>query len=336
MSTYISPSKNLDIAALDAPPYVRDYLNYLSVIQNQSEYTIRSYYIQLRMFLRYIKCRIDGGEISRERLDSTTIADIPFEIIEQISVEDIYDFLAFAGSELKNESETRHLKLSALRSFYSYLVKVARKLPSDITRDVVAPKLNKTVPRYLSLDESYRLLDSIDEDAQHAKRDYCILLLLLSCGMRVSELVKLDLNDIQDDKLRLRGKGGKERYVYLNDSSINALADYLKERLSYPTITDKEALFISRNKGARMSVRRVQQIVGAALDKAGLGNKGLSTHKLRHTAATMLYQTGAANVLELKEILGHSSVMTTELYTHVEDEQIRQVMKHSPFSNVSK
>ena len=178
------------------------------------------------------------------------------------------------------------------------------------------------------------MLDTVD--GPYAARDFCILLLLVTCGMRVSELVKLDLDDIRDDKLRLQGKGRKERFVYLNDACLNAITAYLRERATYPIITDKNAMFISRNKGSRISVRRVQQIVEKALRKAGLAGKGLSTHKVRHTAATLMYQSGAANVLELKEILGHTSISTTELYTHVDDEQLRQAMKHSPFADAAR
>lgn len=330
MSTYVSVNEKLNINSLEAPTYLRDYLNHLSVISNNTDHTVSNYYIQIRLFLRFVKCRIEGGDIDRERLMKTSIADIPFSVVQLITVDDIYDFLSFSASELNNESGARSLKLTALRSFYSYFVNVTRTLPHDLTKDVVAPKKEKSMPKYLSLDESYRLLDAVDGD--HSARDYCMILLLLSCGMRVSELVKINLNDVQDDKLKLRGKGRKERYVYLSGACIKAIEDYMKERAAYPAISDKEALFISRNKGARLSVRRVQQIVEANLKKAGLADRGLSTHKLRHTAATLMYQTGAANVLELKEILGHESISTTELYTHVDDEQLRQTMKRSPFS----
>ena len=334
MSTYVDPTSKFSTAGLEAPPYLHDYLNYMSVIENFSDNTICSYYLQIRMFLRFIQCRIYGGAIDRDRLEQTSIADIPLSVIEHLSPEDIYDYLAFAATELHNESGARALKLTALRSFFGYLVKVARILPYDITNDIVSPKKAKNVPRYLSLDESYRLLETAD--GRYAARDFCILLLLVTCGMRVSELIKLDLDDIQDDKLRLQGKGRKERYVYLNNACVNAITAYLRERAAYPIITDKNAMFISRNKGSRISVRRVQQIVEKALRKAGLAGKGLSTHKLRHTAATLMYQSGAANVLEIKEILGHASVSTTELYTHVDNEQLRQAMKHSPFADVKR
>lgn len=334
MSTYVDPTAKFSFNDLEAPSYLRDYLNYLAVIENFTDNTISSYYIQVRIFLRFIKCRVDGGEITRERLEQTSIADIPFSVIELITTDDIYDYLAFAGTELHNEAAARSMKLTVLRSFFGYLVRVARTLPQDVTYDIVTPKKDHPMPRYLALDEAYKVLDTVD--GPYAARDYCILLLLLSCGMRVSELVKIDLNDIQDDKLRLQGKGRKERFVYLNDACVDAIVAYLKERLAYPKIADKNALFISRNKGSRMSVRRVQQIVEKALKDAGLAGKGLSTHKLRHTAATLMYQTGAANVLELKEILGHASVSTTELYTHVDDEQLRQAMKQSPFADATR
>lgn len=334
MSTYVDPTVKFNSSDLEAPSYLHDYLNYLSVIENFSDNTIVSYYLQIRMFLRFIQCRNAGGEIDRVRLEQTKIANISLSSIEQLVPEDIYDYLAFAATKLQNESGARSLKLTALRSFFGYLVKVACILPYDITVDIVSPKKTHTVPRYLSLDEAYKMLDTVD--GPYAARDFCILLLLVTCGMRVSELVKLDLDDIRDDKLRLQGKGRKERFVYLNDACLNATTAYLRERATYPIITDKNAMFISRNKGSRISVRRVQQIVEKALRKAGLAGKGLSTHKLRHTAATLMYQSGAANVLELKEILGHTSISTTELYTHVDDEQLRQAMKHSPFADAAR
>lgn len=335
MSTYHNVDNPLSINSLDAPAYLREYLRYLTHIKSVTSDTVETYYVHIRMFLRFLKCFDEGGEITKERISDLPIDDIPFEAVARVTTEDIYEFLAFSGDVLKNTGRSRCGRLVALKSFFHYLTKIKQLISEDPAEDIVRPKCEKRVSQYLSLEESYQLLDFIhssNANKDNASRDYCMILFLLSCGMRISELVGINFNDISNDALRLYGKGRKERIVYLNDNCLDALAVYQRERLNYNKVVDKDALFISCLQGKRLTVRRVEQIIDKALKDAGLYRPGLSPHKLRHTAATIMRQSEAADLLELKAILGHADINTTELYTHVENDAIRKSMKNSPFA----
>ncbi|MCI7499616.1 MAG: tyrosine recombinase XerC [Oscillospiraceae bacterium] len=313
----------------DCPPYLKEYIFYLRVIKNRSEKTIESYYIDLRLFLRYIK----ENMMNAKGDDIDKIADVPFSKVSAITLADVYEYLNYSAEERGNNDKTRARKISAIKGFYKALCN--NKLTSfhlEInpveTLDVPSPK--KAQPKYLGLDESRKLLENISPAEDYYERDFCILMLFLNCGMRLSELVGINIQDIDlDDRtLRLLGKGNKERIVHINNGCEEAIRQYLAARPDAPT----DAFFLSKRK-TRISTRRVQQIVTEALDRIGMGNRGLSTHKLRHTAATLMYQYGNVDPMVLKEILGHASISTTEIYTHLTNENVRTALESNPLSD---
>lgn len=332
MSCYIPAGGKLNANKLEGPAFFKSYIEYLHVIRNLTDDTVLSYYLQLRLFLRFLKCQDEGGDITEERLKATSIDDMTFSMIERVEAEDIYNFLSFSKSVLQNDARSRSLKISTIKSFFSYFYNVTDQLPKDPASKIELPKLDRPVPRYLTLDECEKLLKSIS--GRNVERDYCIILLLLSCGMRISEMVKLNLNDIHEDNLLLHGKGRKERVVYLNSACVSAIRSYLRVRATYKNIIDRQALFVTEQAGKRITTRRIEQIVQNALTRADLSGKGISPHKLRHTAATLMYQSGAADILKLQQILGHEEIATTELYTHLEQTDIKDAMLHSPIGGL--
>ncbi len=312
----------------DCPDYLREYIFYMRVIKNRSEKTIESYYIDLRLFLRYVKANM----LDMENPD--IIADVPFSAIEKITLADIYEYLNFSAEELKNNDKTRARKISALKSFYK--AASSGKLSSFslaknplLNLDVPSPK--RAQPKYLNLDEGRKLLNSVNREDNFYERDFCIFMLFLNCGMRLSELVGIDLNDIDlnDRTLRILGKGNKERTIHINGGCAEAIAACIAARPD----TNEQALFLSKRK-TRITGRRVEQIVTAALERIGLSGRGLSVHKLRHTAATLMYQYGNVDPMVLKEILGHANVSTTEIYTHLTNENVRTALESNPLAEV--
>ncbi len=315
----------------DCPPILRDFLFYMETIKGRSSATINSYYIDLRNFFRFMK-ELRGLLPSKTSFNKIPISDISIDFIRTITLSDVYEYLNYTLSERSNSAKTRARKVSCLRSFFNYLTSKAHLLEENPVKDLETPKLKKTLPKYLSLEQSLELLNHVDGEYQ--ERDYCILTLFLNCGMRLSELVGINLSDIQDNTLRLTGKGNKERIVYLNDACLSSIQSYLAVRTkNISHIKDKNALFLSRL-GKRIDKRRVQQLVSKHLQDAGLGNMGYSTHKLRHTAATLMYQHGNVDIRVLKEILGHVNLGTTEIYTHVTSSQLEKASDASPLSGI--
>lgn len=322
----------------DAPEYIEEFLDYMRVIKGRSEKTISSYYRDLRIFLRFLK--LENGEVP-ENMDFSDISvdDVPFETVKNVTARQIMKFLSFEYSEMKNISSTRKRKVSALRSFYKALC--GHKL-SDYDSDnnptelIESPSVKKAVPKFLELEDSRKLLRNIPDDASgDYLRDYCIITLFINCGMRLSELVGINISDIdfEDNTLRILGKENKERVLHLNRSCIDVINNYLEVRPEPETPCN--ALFLSKQK-KRITTRRVQQIVDNALKSSGLDGKGLSTHKLRHTAATLMYRYGDADPMVLKEILGHASTVTTEVYTHLSNENIREALDANPLADETK
>ena len=314
----------------DCPPVLRDFLFYMLTIRGRSPKTVHAYYIDLRTFLRYvktIKCQVP---------DSLDFANIPIDditvpVLEQITLSDVYEFLNFTMAERSNIAKTRARKVSSIRSFFKYLTVNTAILVNNPVKDLEMPAGKKSVPRFLSLEESMKLVTHIE--TKFPARDYCIITLFLNCGMRLSELVGINLADIRDNTLRLLGKGNKERIIYLNDACLYAIAEYLKERIAPKKAADQKALFVSA-RGTRLTARRVEQIVADCLQNAGLSDKGYSPHKLRHTAATLMYQHGNVDIRVLKEILGHANLATTEIYTHVANAQMEGAASRSPLANI--
>lgn len=315
---------------IDMPPYMSEFIMYLRVVKGLSERTIEGYYIDLRLFLKYVKLTRLGLPITTE-FSTLTISDIPVEYLQSLSQGDIYAFLNFVSTDRSNAAATRARKVSSLKSFFKYLTIKSSYLQKNPVKDIELPSLKKGLPHFLTLEQSIELLKSVN--STNIDRDYCIITLFLNCGMRLSELVGINKQDINlhERTLRLLGKGNKERIIYINDACISAVENYLSSREQ--PLTEPNALFLSRN-NKRISKRRVQQIVEDTLRAAGLDHQGLSTHKLRHTAATLMYQHGNVDTLVLKEVLGHKSISTTEIYTHVSSDKMKSAADNSPLSNV--
>lgn len=264
------------------------------------------------------------------KIDINT-ADI--ELVCSVTISDLYAFMVYCKEELKNNTATRARKTSTLRIFFKYMSVQTHQIPSNPAELLESPKVKQSLPKHLTLENSLELLNSVD--GANERRDYCILTLFLNCGLRLSELCGLNLSDISSDGIMtVTGKGNKERAVYLNDSCLSAVKAYLAVRPNEGIVaTDRNALFISRNH-RRISPKTVQHIVKTYLKKAGLGGMGFSTHKLRHTAATLMYQHGNVDIRVLKDILGHANLGTTQIYTHVSDAQIKRAVDANPLSNV--
>ena len=312
---------------LDIPDDVVDYLHYLDFVKLRSPRTVNGYYLDLRGFFRYMMQRwqrvADDTPPEEIVLTGITTADI-----QTITKHDIFDFLDHARSA-DNGPKARARKLSALKGFFNYMCTQVNRLPANPTENISLGSPARALPKYLTQDEAVTLLSNIQSDFY--ERDYCILTLFLNCGMRLAELVTIDMGDFRDDTIRIVGKGNKERLVYLNDACLDALQRYKKVRASLPNLADRDALFVSKRTGKRLSARRIEQIVARCLQSAGLSGRGFSPHKLRHTAATLMYQ-GGVDMLALKEILGHENVSTTQIYTHINREQLKKAVAASPLA----
>lgn len=328
MSSYIDvvhPERHAPY--LDIPDDVVDYLHYLDFVKLRSPRTVNGYYLDLRGFFRYMMQRWQrvADDTPPEEIVLTGIATAD---IQTITKHDIFDFLDHARSA-DNGPKARARKLSALKGFFNYMCTQVNRLPANPTENISLGSPARALPKYLTQDEAVTLLSNIQSDFY--ERDYCILTLFLNCGMRLAELVTIDMGDFRDDTIRIVGKGSKERLVYLNDACLDALQRYKKVRASLPNLADRDALFVSKRTGKRLSARRIEQIVARCLQSAGLSGRGFSPHKLRHTAATLMYQ-GGVDMLALKEILGHENVSTTQIYTHINREQLKKAVAASPLA----
>lgn len=316
----------------ECPYYLNDFFTYQRVVRLKSERTIESYYVDLRLFLRYLK--VKHGVIPQDTpFKFIDIADVPLEYIKSFTKLDTLQYLNYVASVRGNTAKTRHRKLASLRMFFKCLYRDLNIIDSDPTKDVDYPKMHEHLPKFLTLDESVNLLENMNTDDPFYLRDYCIITLFINCGMRLSELVGLNMQDINLDErsMRLLGKGNKERIIHINDACADAIVSYLPTRKE--SETERNALFLSKQ-GNRISNRRVEQVVENALKDSNLDNRGLSTHKLRHTAATLMYQHGNVDTLVLKEILGHKSISTTEIYTHISNDTLKEAMDASPLANI--
>ena len=323
----------------DCPVILRDFLTYHETIKGQSSLTIHEYYLDLRMFLRFVKLMRNEMPMNTP-LDDIPIKDIDIAFIRDITTSDIFDFLSYLASDrpLNPESvtsdqgvsaSTRARKLSAIKSFYKYLTVRTKQLQENPVADLEYPKLRKSLPKYLTMEQSAALLKSVS--GQNQVRDYAILMLFLNCGIRRSELVGLNLTDVYEDRIRVVGKGNKERFVYFGTACRKAIDSYLIER-NQRVLTDNRALFGSRN-GNRISVEAVHRLVKKALLQAGLDSTQFSAHKLRHTAATMML-SGGVDVKTVQEVLGHENLNTTQIYTHIENTELKIAAEANPLSKL--
>ena len=314
------------------PPVIRDFLTYNETIRGKSSRSVEGYFLDLQTFFRYILL-VRGLVPKSAEFEKITIEKVDIELIKTVTVSDLYAFLVFCKEERQNGAASRARKTSTLRIFFKYLSVQTHQLDNNPAELLESPKVKQALPKHLTLEDSLELLNSVE--GPYKERDYCILTLFLNCGLRLSELCALNLSSISGDgTLTVVGKGNKERMVYLNSACLDAIAKYLAVRPNEGVpATDKNALFISRNK-RRISPKTVQHIVKTYLEKSGLGNMGYSTHKLRHTAATLMYQHGNVDIRVLKDILGHANLGTTQIYTHVSNTQIKQAVDSNPLANV--
>lgn len=321
------------------PPILKDYARYNVTIKGNSPKTICEYLQDLRTFFRFLIVRRDDLIITAEEFEKLAIADVGEKEVVSVTEAIIIEFFMYANLERHNSAATRMRKLSALRSFYHYVCTKLHIMENDPTQNVDAPKKGYTLPKYLTLEEAILLLETVrgDTESKTSVRDYCIISLFLNTGMRLSELVGLNIESLDPKITRVvvRGKGNKERVVYINDAAREALEDYLRIRLDPRRIrTAEPALFIS-GREKRISNKTVQWMVYKYLKLAGLGAKGLSVHKLRHTAATLMYQSGKVDIRVLKDILGHEQLNTTQIYTHIVERNIEEAVGNNPLAEIT-
>ena len=323
----------------DCPNILRDFLVYHETIKGQSPLTISEYYLDLRLFLRFIKLMRNDMPMNTD-LETIDIKDVDLQFIRDIDTSDIFDFLSYlandrpVGPEIPNadhgiSAASRARKLSAIKSFYKYLTVRTKQLSENPVADLEYPKLRKSLPKYLTLEQSAALLQAVS--GPNEKRDYAILMLFLNCGIRRSELVGLNLTDVYEDRIRVVGKGNKERFVYFGTACRKAIDGYLAER-SQKVLSDNRALFGSRD-GNRISVTAVHRLVKKALLQAGLDSTQFSAHKLRHTAATMML-SGGVDVKTVQEVLGHENLNTTQIYTHIESTELKVAAQANPLTKL--
>ena len=310
------------------PSFLKDYLNYMQTIKGKSANTVLVYFYDLRVFLRFIK--LHKNVIPKtDEFDEIDISDIDISLLKTVTLSDLYAYMSFVSNYRSNSAYARARKVASLKSFFNYLTNKAKLIDKNPAAELESPKIVKRLPRYLNIEESKQLLTSVE--GEHSIRDYAILTLFLNCGIRLSELVGINLNSIRNNTLTVIGKGDKERVIPLNSACIAAIDAYRKVR-PVDGVKDKKALFLSERK-QRISKATVHHLVKKYIISAGLDPRKYSTHKLRHTAATLMYKYGHVDIRALQELLGHESISTTEIYTHLDTQQLKNAVDSNPLSN---
>lgn len=312
------------------PQTIKDFIFYLEVVVGKSKSTTYEYILDLANFFRYIKFKKNNMP-KDTKLHAVPIHDVTVDMIATVTVTDIYDYLYYCREKRKNGSRSIARKMSSLRTYFKYMTQKMHLLSCNPMESVETPSLPKTLPKYLTLEESTELLSAV----KSSRRDYAILTIFLNCGLRLAELVSLDLTDIKNEYAVITGKGNKQRTIHLNQACRDAIDDYVANERPVDELKDPQALFISRNR-CRISRRAVQNIVEKYLKLAGLESKELSTHKLRHTAATLMHRHGHVDIRVLQEILGHENLGTTQIYTHVDSETIKEASMNNPLSKMKR
>jgi integrase/recombinase XerD len=315
----------------EMPSLLRDFLNYMQTIKGKSANTVQVYFYDLRVFLRFLKIHKNIIDKKTE-FDQIDICDIDINLIRTITLSDLYSFMSYVSNYRNNSSHARARKVASLKSFFNYLTKKAKLLDVNPANELESPKILKRLPRYLNVEESKQLLDSVC--GEYSERDFAIITLFLNCGLRLSELVGININNIKNNSLTVIGKGNKERVIPLNAACLDAISKYMKVR-PVDGVKHRNALFISERK-QRISKETVQKIVKKYIKEAGLDPQRYSTHKLRHTAATLMYKYGNVDIRALQALLGHESIATTEIYTHLDRQQLKDAVDSNPLSNYKK
>lgn len=320
-----------NISDFEMPSLLRDFLNYLQTIKGKSINTVQVYFYDLRIFLRFLKLHRNLVDKKIE-FDEIHIIDVDIALLQTVTLSDLYSFMSFVSNNRDNTSHARARKVASLKTFFNYLTTKAKLLEFNPTNELESPKILKRLPRYLNVEESKNLLNSVNlVNSEYSVRDYAIITLFLNCGIRLSELVGINLINIKNESLTVIGKGDKERSIPLNNACLQAIEAYMKVR-PVNGIKDKNALFISERK-QRISKESVQKIVKKYIKEAGLDPQRYSTHKLRHTAATLMYKYGNVDIRALQELLGHQSIATTEIYTHLDQQQLRDAVNKNPLAD---
>lgn len=317
------------------PKRVIEFLNYLENVKGKSLNTVKGYSVDLGLFFKFLKV-YKGLEnnIELEKIEEVEISDLGDNFIKDITLSDIYAFLAFLEKVRNNSAYARARKVATLKSFFKFLNSKIKLINENPTVELESPKINKRHPVYLTLDQSITVLNSMDKGNKNYYRDYCILTLFLNCGMRLSELCNIEIDKIKGDTLTIIGKGNKERTVYLNEASIAAIENYLKNRNDLKATEEaKKYLFLS-SKYRPINKRSVEILVKKHIENAGFKDQKYTPHKLRHTAATLMYKYGNVDIRSLQNILGHENISTTQIYTHVDDETLREAVKTNPLANI--
>lgn len=317
----------------EIPLILEDYLNYLETIKGVSPTTVKEYFLDLRTFFRFLKIRYKLVNSSTP-FNEIEIKDIDIDIIKKINLQDLHAFISYVDKNRNNGNYSKSRKIASLKSFFSYLYSKVNLLEKNPAENLEFPKRDTRHPVHLTLEESQLLLNTVlkNKNELYRKRDYAIITLFLNCGLRLSELASIDINKIKNDTLTVIGKGNKERTIYLNDSCIEAINSYLEVRPK--DAIDKDALFISKRK-LRLSNRAIQHLIKKYLSQSGLDTSIYSAHKLRHTAATLMYKYGDVDIRALQAILGHENVSTTQIYTHIDDERLRKAVRSNPLANIN-
>lgn len=331
------------IPAEENPDFLNDFLDYSATILNKSSNSIKEYNYDIAHFLKFIKYKFGMANVEDEyEIKSIKIDDLTLDTIKKITLQDIHAFLGYLKNNYRSKPATLARKVSSIRIFFKYLCNKSKKIPNNPALDLETPKLDKRLPKYLTLEDSQKLLDVTEQPKEsthgnhdNSERNFAIITLFLNCGMRLSELVNINIKDIDfyDNKLNVIGKGNKERTIYLNNACISAIKRYLNVRPHEGVkASSRDALFLSEQK-RRISNRTVQYIIKEELKNAGLDSRKYSVHKLRHTAATLMYQYGQVDIRALQVLLGHESISTTQIYTHVSNDQVRNAVENNPLAN---
>lgn len=324
--------KNRGMITTDTPLVLDDFIIYMTTIREKSERTAKEYEYDLKLMFKFIKVQKEKMDISE--IKTVDISEIDDDFVSKITLFDFYRFLSYCEKSRGNSSYARARKVASIKSFFKYLTNKAKIIQFNPADELETPKIGKRKPIYLTLEETNIFLTGIKND-KHYKRNYCIMMLFLNCAMRISELCSIDISSINGDILTVLGKGNKERTLYLNEISLMTIKDYVEnERSLTHNIIDNNALFISQ-KGTRLNKRTIQKLVKEINVRSGLNKIKMSVHKLRHTSATLLYASGA-DIRSLQELLGHSSVATTQIYTHIDDKRLRAVVANNPLNIVNK
>lgn len=319
---------------VNLPESVIDFLNYLETIKNKSENTIIAYKKDLTIFFRFIMMYKDLVKDEKIEFEEIDISSINNDVLKSIKLRDLYAFMSFTEKYRNNSSYARSRKVATLKSYFKFLQGKAKIIDENPTLELETPKINKRHPIYLTLNQSLHLLDSLDKNNKNYARDYCILTLFLNCGMRLSELCGIQINKIKNDTLTIIGKGNKERTVYLNKACLKAISNYLTVRDDTKALLEHKSFLFLSTRNSPINQRTVEIMIKKHITNAGFTDEKYTPHKLRHTAATLMYKYGNVDIRSLQSILGHENISTTQIYTHVDDDALRDAVKSNPLSKL--